>query len=260
MSLSTLIDRLSGRMKQREVNSHDTLLAAARSNADGKEIDIGAVEEALYSTRQSLDDFRQLCEREVERKTYRDRFSMLATRRNKHEAVEKLVATESRKFEEIRQSYNDRISKLAADLRIAEKDLSESADAREWLLRPQNVDGAIGVEYREALDRLQEAESALSESSMAVRSLKGDLSAEKAFVEQYEKIAKNTISGGTPLDIRERTQLGPADRVRLEEHEQRRDRIIKRLAEAEKDLTEKQSIRDAAAKVVEGIEHRVLRG
>jgi chromosome segregation ATPase len=239
-ALMDLFDRITSRRRDRELSAQEQLAAAAKRHVLGETVDVGAVEEALFTTGQSIDDFRKLCESEAQRRKCFQRIENGASSKTKLDRVEQQIAAEIMKFSEIRSAHEARVGKLDEERREIVPLVDTAAAAKDWLLDPRNAVGAVGDEYREALDQEQQAESAVEGLQRVAKELRRDMKSCDDEIEHVRSQYDGVIGTSRP-PIRKAGEPHvrpiPADIAeKIDTLEQKKTRASRRLSETQVEL------------------------
>jgi hypothetical protein len=232
ITAADIFDRLSSRSRERTLSNHDILTAAAKRHCKGETVDAGSVEEALFATGQTVEDFRKLCEYEKRRSECFAKLEVSPAAKTRRDKLDQQIAAETTKFEEIRKGYETRVAKLQEERLEAAHVVDTAAQAKDWLLDPRNVAGKLAIEYREALKAQEEAGSAAETLERAERDLRKDLkSIDAEIAETLAKHEKTLADRGIPNTLKkDGTQYVPAeDAAKIEDLKRKRARVEQRL-------------------------------
>jgi len=258
-----LLDKLANRMRQRELNHHDRLAAAAKAAARGESVDIASLEEALVSTRQSVDDFRALCEYEAERAQRLAVFEKLANAQGKYDKLQRAMDAEDAKFREARDAFQKRYNALADQAKEISREVDAATAARDWLLDYHNVRGGLGSEYRAAIKAKEAADHKVGDITRQIKAIGDDIKSVDRSVEEIFKQHENTIAErGYPLVRKDGEAVQrplPPDAVEaVDELHKRKRRLETRLTETRGELPAAEKAAAAAAARVAEVEKRLL--
>jgi predicted nuclease with TOPRIM domain len=241
--IADLFDRITSRRRERELSAHDQLASAAKRHVRGEQVDPASIEEALFSTGQSVADFRKLCDIEEKRHDCFRKIEGGAASKTKLEKLEQMIEAEGRKFLEIRSAHESRVGKLDEERRQVAQIVEAAATAKDWLLDLRNVAGALGVEYREALEAHEHAEGEVSRLRLRVKQLRNAVtSAEdeaEAIRSQWDRVITDGNAGFPVVRKRGDSHSKPLPRdvaEKLEQIDQEKAKSARRLAEAEAEL------------------------
>ena len=238
--LADIFDRITSRRRDRELSAQEQLAAAAKRHVLGETVDVGSIEDALFTTGQSVDDFRKLCESEDQRRKCFQRIEAGASSKTKLDRVEQQIAAEIMKFSEIRSAHEARVAKLDDERREVVPLVDAAAAAKDWLLDPRNAIGAVGQEYREALDQEQQAESVVEGLQRAAKELRGDVKSCDSEIE-HVRSQLDAVLGGSRPPIRKAGEPHvrpiPADVAeKIDSLEQKKTRQTRRLSETQVEI------------------------
>lgn len=258
-----LLEKLTSRMRARELNAHDQLAAAAKAAARGQSVDVGSLEEALVSTRQTVDDFRLLCEHETVRAERLAALEKLAPTKAKHTKLRAAMDAELAKFNSVRDAFQSRYSKLEVEAREVEREVEAASRARDWLLDYHNTRGALGVQYREAIDEQTAAASAVDQLNRRISDLQRGIKGCDSEIEQTRAEWDRTLLTSGPPTVRKKGEAGeralPAEVVdKIEELDRKKQRLVAQLAEADREIASAQKAVAAAEARVAELQKRLL--
>lgn len=260
MALADLLEKVSGRLRQREGSALDQLSAAATAHAKGQAVDVGSVEHALVDARLEIDDFRQMCERAEMRLEKQAQFDGLAAARTKAAKIQGEIDAAHAKLEEARAAYQRAYEGLRDRQLVAERDVEKGEQARGWLLDLQNVAGSIRGEYQAALDRHQLAETERGRIERDIREHRSDIRSEGDWLRQLLGDVAKDLSATDPNQIRAaRMGLSKPTLDKIENHERRKAKLEAALGDLEAALKAAVKECDAATAAVEAIQTRILR-
>lgn len=254
-AIADLFDRLTNRVRDRELSAHDQLAAAAKRHVGGDNVDVGALEEWLYQTSQSVEDFRVLCEFEARRQKCFEELEQAPAAASKLAKIDAEITAANKKFSEARAAYESRLAKLHTDRGDVAPAVDAAARAKDWLLDPRNAVGALGQEYREALDAEIEAVSTVQRLERVIAEHRNDIKNIDSQIEGIRSDFDKTLSDRGLPSVRKKGEPThrplPQDAVaKIEEFELRKTRAQRRLDQAALDL-------DAARLMVPPAEARV---
>jgi chromosome segregation ATPase len=258
-----ILERLTVRMRARELNAHDQLAAAAKAAARGQTVDLGSLEEALVATRQTVGDFKSLCEYEVTRADKLAAFAKLAQAKGKQDRLRKAMNAEEAKFVEIRDAFQARYRKLEDECREIDRDVDTASAAREWLVDYRTAKGAIGDQYREAVDAEQAAREALDTINRRIGELRRNIKSVSADIEQLAAAADREITAPAIITVlRDGQPLGkrmtPDMADKADGLERKKKRLAGELAEVEKSLPAAEKAVVAAEAAVAKFQEKLL--
>lgn len=258
-----LLEKLTTRVRARELNAHEQLAAAAKAAARGQSVDVGSLEESLFSTRQTVDDFRLLCEYEAERAERLAAMEKLAPNKAKATKLRAAMDAESNKFNEIRDAFQARYAKLETEAREFEREVDAASRARDWLLDYRNVRGALGEQYREAVDEQAAAASAVDQLNRRISDLQRGIKGCDSEIEQTRAAWDRTLLTSGPPTVRKKGEAGeralPAEVVdKIDDIERRKKRLVAELAEVDREVPAAQKAAAAADARVADLQRRLL--
>jgi hypothetical protein len=263
-ALANLFDRITNRRRDRELSAQEQLSAAARKHAKGETVDVGAVEECLFTTGQSIDDFRRLCEFE---ETRRDCFAKLeqgSSMKVRLEKIDAQVAAENAKYQEIAAGFESRLAKLELERSQVSPAVSAAASARTWLLDAKNVQGTIGDDYRDALAREQEASIQSENLQRAMKETKNEIRFCDVEIEAIRTQHDRSIGESwRPREPREAGQphnrpLPEAAQEKIDDIEKKRARLSRKLSENQAEFEKTSALLTEAKNEVAAIQKRLL--
>ena len=236
-----ILEAISTRMAARKTSANETLVAAARRLAAGESADEAAVERALVETNTPLETFRdmvELCQRRRAWYAAMDKGPAAAARRDKAAGV---LEREAAAFQAAEQTWLARRRELSADLDDAERIVAAARDARDNLVRADNIPGQLA-------DRLREAHDAVAAAAGRVEKLNRD---RRQWVEQ-QKSQEGFAEHKRGLNLR--TPQGDA-----EDHARAAARAARRVAEVDVELATARQELEAAEKHVASLEAAALK-
>lgn len=260
MALAELLEKVSGRLRQREGSALDQLAAAANAHATGKNVDVGAVEAALVDARLDIDDFKAMCEAAVTRLEKQAAFDGLAAARTKADRLQGEIDAAFAKFTEAKDSYERQYAGLRDRQLTIEREVGRGEDARGWLLDPHNVAGGIRADYEAALERQQTAEIERGRIERDIREHRSDIRSEADWIKQLAGDMAKDLSATDPNQIRAaRMGLSKPTLDKIEDHERRKAKLEAALGELEAALKAAVKECDASTAAVEAIQARILK-
>jgi hypothetical protein len=250
-----LLEKLTTRMRARELNAHDQLAAAAKAVARGQTVDIGGLEEALASTRQTVGDFKAICEHESARTERLATFAKLPAAKRKHDQLQKAMAAEDAKFTEVREAFQARYRKLELEFREIEREVDTANAARDWLIDYRSAKGALGEQYREAVDAEQAARVVVDGINRRMGELRRSIKSVDSDLEQLTASWQREITGSLTIAVQRDghplSKRMPAEMAeKVDALDRKKKRFAAELAEVEKSLP-------AAEKAVVAAESKV---
>lgn len=261
-ALLDLFDRITSRRRDRELSAQEQLAAAAKRHVRGETVDVASIEEALFTTGQSVDDFRKLCESEESRRDCFRRIENGASSRTKLEKLEQQIAAEIMKFSEIRSAHETRIAKLDEERREIVPAVDAANAAKDWLLDPRNAIGAVGEEYREALDQESRAESEVEGLQRQAKELRRDMNYADEEIERIRAQHDKFLDGSRPA-VRKAGEPHarplPADVAeKIDSLEQKKTRLSRKLSETQVQIDRAVALVAPAKARVAAIRKRLL--
>jgi hypothetical protein len=260
MSIVAVFEKLGSRLRQRTTSAQETIEKSAQALAAGESVDTGAVEAALVTAGVSLDDYRARVDFHVERKTRLDELDKLGAARTELEGLDKRIEAENKKHSEIVDAYRKRWVALREQADEASRQVERSRSARDWLLDPARAPLHLRDDYVAALDVEQKARERIGDVERSIRDLKDRHKSEEGWISQI--LAEDVRMIHAPSAVvtkNQRDKLTGAQATKLEEHERRRDRYARELAQAEKDLEAARADLVTAEAVVADIRKRILK-
>lgn len=261
MTLMTdLFEALGGRVKQRQGNAHDQLLAAADAYARGEAVDVVHLEEALHDARLTVDDFRQLCQQRIDRQQHLKTFEGLAAARTADSKLQKQIDAANDRFAQAREQFEKDYSRLRQQQMEHEAVIRRAETSRDWLLNPRHVAGAMSLTYQAALDQQQAAAEEVSRAGQVVRQLRDDIKAEASWIEQLGGEQAASLTATDPEQLRQQAKgLEEPVVAKIAKHKQRKARLENRLAEAEAELKQAEKTQTAADREVDRLQREILK-
>lgn len=260
MALAELLEKVSGRLRQRQGSALDQLAVAATAHAAGKTVDIGAVEAALVDARLDIDDFKAMCEAAVTRLQRRAEFDALAAARTKADKVQGEIDRVSAVFEEARATYQRQFDSLRDRQIDADRAVERGQAARDWLVNPDNVPGAIATEYRAALQRQEDATVKRGRIERELREHRSDIRDEAGWVKQLVGEQENDLLAKDPAAMRAAARgLTASTNDKLEGHARRLARLEARVVELTSELDAADKELQAATDAVQRLQERILK-
>jgi hypothetical protein len=259
MPLSDLFDRLTSRVRAREQSAHERLAAAAKAQAKGQSVDVSGLEDALFSSRMDLDDFRKLCELEEQRSAAFVRLEKLGPARTRVEKLDAQIAAENAKHEEIVEAYRKRWVGLRDEAREAQTVVDNSRQARDWLLAVENCPPGLRREYREALDAQQAALVARDGLTRSIKEKREQIQSEEHWIKELEgEGARDLAAIGDVITKSGRERLNRATVEKIETHERRKQRAVAALEDLQKQSAAAEAAILKADAAVHTVQKKVL--
>lgn len=257
--LAKVFDSLAGRMRQRKASAHERIEAAAKAAAAGQNVDVAGLEDALYTSAMSLDDFRKLCDLFVTRGEKLTRLETLGAARKKVEKIDRDIEAANKTHAEAVENYRRRYVKLREQADQAATEVAAARDAREWILAFDNCPPSLRDDYRIALDTEQAAVEAVGTAERAVRELSAEIKSEQGWLDQLtEDDATELHPHSITITKAGRDRMAGARGAKYDEHAARKKRLENRLADATKVLDEARAALVAAEARVADVRKRIL--
>ena len=261
MALADLLEKVSGRLRQREGSALDQLAAAATAHAKGQAVDVGAVEAALVNARLDIGEFKVMCEAAETRLAKQADFDGLAAARTKAAKLQGEIDAAHAKLEEARAAYNRVYEGLRDRQMVAERDVRRGEEARGWLVDPHNVAGSIRTEYQAALDCQQAAETERGRIEREIREHRSDVRAEADWIKQLAGDQAHDLSATDPNAMRAaRMGMSQPTIDKIAQRERRKAKLEAAVTELEAALVAAAKECEAATAAVESIQSRILKG
>lgn len=261
ITAADIFDRLTNRVRERTLSNHDVLTAAAKRHVKGETVDIGSIEESLYATAQTVEDFRKLCDYEERRKECFQSLELAPAAKSKRDKLDQQIAAETAKFDEIRKSYELRVGKMQEE-RLESAHVVEAASrAKDWLLDPRNVAGKLRIEYSEALEAQIAAGSAVDKLDRVVKEIRSDLKSIDAEIEATLAKHDKTLSDRGLPGVRRKdgaTFVPPEDAAKVEDLNKKKARLERRLQETNLELEASRLMVPPADARVAAVQKRLL--
>jgi hypothetical protein len=257
--LTAVFDKLAGRMRQRTLTAHEAIEAAAKAIAAGQAADVAALEEHLFGTGTSLDQFKGLCESFAERIKKFSELDALAAARRRVEKVEKDIEAATKAHAEATERYQQRHAALRVEAAEANVIVSMGQAARDWLVDPKNCPPSVRPAYAEALDNEQVAQVAVGDAEREVRRLTDEIRSEAGWLTQLlGEDAREIHPPEIAITQSGRDRLTAARRDKYDEHAARKKRLEARLVEANKAVEAARAALVDAEAAVAAIRKKIL--
>jgi len=196
-----IFDQLRSRARSAEATALDTIAAAARAVAAGGNANIDSVEKALAVVGKQPADFEAAVSLARQRAEWLALVDKLPSAKSQLGKTEAVLEIEGEKFLAAQDAYAGKANVLRFELEEANAAIRNGTEARERLLNPKNVPGAIAAEYAEAVAQARAAESARHSAEVRLREIDAKLSS------AADKVQR--ISGQKPEDIDPSTWKAP---------------------------------------------------
>lgn len=170
MSLSSLMEKISGRQKERQQQKVQSYRDLVKQIASGKEPDPVSVEATLEAAGKSLDDLQQAVKRYEQRMTWKAQAVMQAALEKEQQRLQKEVAAADKVLEDAETLHNEVTAPLYGELHQIKEGLSDASKARQLLF-----DSCDNEELRTQLREL-------SQESQRLMGENGDLQSRIAYV------------------------------------------------------------------------------
>lgn len=252
-----ILELLSRQRKQRVGTADDLLAAAARDHAAGKEVDLADVDRALHEIGMPVEHFATLVEVATIRRNAGAALEKLGLAQTKQRRVAASIEAETKKYEEVRKAYLDRMAALEAERKAIDEVVAKAQQARETLLVPANVLGSVRQRYEDALADRQQASATVERLRRELRQHRDRLKEAGRWIESITRSVDREI---TPVGIVKQPSRLPASVIRqLEAPELDKKRAQRRIDETEPQLREAEDKLDRAERAVVAIEMEILR-
>lgn len=225
-----LLEILRTRAGQRNQTALESLQAAANRAAADETVDHTAVEKALDELRMTVDDFDAMCSLARNRRQWKAAMDRGAAAEKKLAALGETVERERGQFEKIRAAWMARATELDAEIDVARRTAGAARDAREQLVRPENLAEPWRTRVADALAALQEAENSIGPLEREMR-------------EQRERLKSHTEAAEHHKNMNTMGHFGD-----WQDYERHAKRAERRLAELVPEHVEAVAARDAASK------------
>lgn len=252
-----ILELLSRQRKQRVGTADDVLAAAARDHAAGKQVDLADVDRALHELGMPVEHFATLVEVATTRRDANAALEKLGLAQTKQRRVAASIETETKKYEEVRKAYLDRMAALEAERKAIDAVVAKAHQARETLLTPANVLGSVRQRYEDSLADRQQALTTVERLRRELRQHRERLKEADRWIDSIARSADHEI---TPVGIVKQSSRPPASVARqLEPHELDKKRAQRRIDETEPQLREAEDVLDRAERAVVAIEVEILK-
>lgn len=251
-----ILELLSRQRKQRVGTADDVLAAAARDHAAGKQVDLADVDRALHEIGMPVEHFATLVEVATIRRDANAALEKLGLAQTKQRRVTASIETETKKYEEVRKAYLDRMAALEAERKAIDEVVAKAQQARETLLVPANVLGSARQLYEDALADRQQASTTVERLRRELRQYRERLKEADRWIGSITRSADREI---TPVGIVKQSSQLPASVARqLEAPELDKKRAQRRIDETEPQLREAEDALDRAERAVVSLEVEIL--
>ncbi len=254
-----VFDSLAGRMRQRKANAHERIETAAKQIAAGQSVDVGGLEDALFTAGMTLDDFRGLCDLFAARVEKLALLDTLGAARKKVEKIDRDIEAANKTHAEAVDNYRRRYMTLRAEADQAQAAVDTARTAREWLLAVDHCPPSLRDEYQGALAAEEKAVADVGHAQREIKKLSDDIKSEKGWLEQLAGEDVREIHPPTmTVTASQRERLGAARGQKYDEHDRRLKRLEARKVDADKTLADAQAALVAAEAVVAGVRKKIL--
>lgn len=260
MSITAVFERIGSRLRQRTTSAQELVETSAKTLAAGGAVDDAAVESALVAAGLNLDAYRQRVDFHVERNKRLQELEKLGPARTRLEDLDKRIAAEGAKHLEIVEGYRKRWVALREQADEAGRIVDGARNARDWILHPDNAPLHLAGEYRAALDAEQAAHVRIGDVERLLREIRERDKSAKGWIEQLEGEDAREIHGpSSAITKAQRSKLSATAEEKIAEHETRRKRYAREIADAEKDLAAARDELARAEAVLVDIRKRILK-
>jgi hypothetical protein len=257
--LDKVFDALRGRMRERTQTAHERIEAAAKAVARGENIDVGGLEDAMFTTSTSVDDFRKLTELFASRAEKLQTLDGLGASRKKAEKLNKEIEAANAAHAEAVEQYRKRFIALREQATAAQADVDRCRDCREWLLAPGNCPPSLRGDYDTAMADEQAALEAVSAAERTVQELRSEIKSEEGWLEQLaDEDARQIHPPQLTITKSGRDRLTEQRSAKYDEHEARKKRLERRLVEAEAELEQARAGLVAAEAALAAVRKKIL--
>ncbi len=188
-ALATIRQRVANRRTHHE----QTLAGAAIAIAAGREIDVGAVENALAQTGITPEQFEARVALHRERNAKRDALAKLAAAQKLRGELEERGQRATTKFECEWKKHSEAMEQLQAEKHKADAVISEALAARAFLLDTRNAPEAIASQLTSAREARRLALETVGRLESTIRDLQGQISLSARWLEQFTKTPADQI-------------------------------------------------------------------
>jgi len=257
--LDKVFDALRGRMRERTQTAHERIEAAAKAVARGENVDVGGLEDAMFTTSSTVDDFRKLAELFATRAEKLQALEGLGAARKRVEKLNTDIEAANARHAEATERFRREFITLRDQANAAQADVDRARDCREWLLAPGNCPPSLRADYDTALAQEQAAIEAVAAAERTIRELRAEIKGEEGWLEQLAgEDAKEIYPPEVVVSKSGRDRLTAQRSAKYEEHETRKKRLERRLAEAEPELEKARAGLVAAEAAVAEVRKRII--
>ncbi len=182
--MTSTIEALRGREQKAEREALEQIAVAARTVAAGGTTDLETVSTALATLGKSSTDFEAAVALARQRAEWLALVEKLPSVKSNLGKVETALQIEGEKFLAAQTTYAEKATVLRFELDEANAAIRDGTTARERLLDPKNVPGAIAAEYAEAVAQARAAESARHRAETQLGEIAGKLSSAADWVKR----------------------------------------------------------------------------
>lgn len=133
MNLTSLMDKVIGRQRERQQSRHEAYRTLVAQLADGKEPDAEQVDELLGALGKSLDDLKADVERLEQRREWKAQLDALPKLADEQKRLGKQVAAADRELEAAESKHTEITAPLYGRLDQIKQAMSQAEDARRRL-------------------------------------------------------------------------------------------------------------------------------
>lgn len=256
---AAVLDRLAGRMRQRTSSAHERIESAAKATAAGENIDVGGLEESLFTVAMGVDQFRQLCDLFSARRERFAKLDGLGAARKRLAKLDQEIESANAGHAELVEKYRQRYATLRGEANDSQAVIDEARNARDWLLAVPNCPPSIRPDYEAALATEQKALEAVGDASRQIRQLTQDIQTEIGWIEQVMgQDVRLLHPPKLTIAKSERDKLSADAQGRIDTHEKRKARLERQLGEANQTLAECQKQQAAAEATLATVRKNIL--
>lgn len=230
--ITAVLDRLSGRLKQRTKSAREIVEQAARKIAAGESVDEAALESAIVEAGLAVDDLGRLAEFYSRRAEKRKLLDALGGARKRLAAVDAKISAENAKHAEIVDAYKKRWLALREEADAATREVDAGRAARDWLLELANCPPSLQDDYRRLLDDEQAATVAVGDAQRLARQIREDIESQKRWIESLDGASSREIEAPT-VAVNYRNPVIRQNDEKIEDRRQRLKRLEGRLVDAD---------------------------
>lgn len=254
------LDALRQRSQSRSDQQLDVLAKAARDQASGQEVNVQAVDAALYDLKLDVDDFGRMVETATRRREAISSLEKLSVARGKRDKAQSALDREKVAISEAIQAYEQRAAALVEAIQAAQAVVDAAEAGRRVLLAPADVPGAAGRRYREAIDRVATATKEHDATQERHRDTAGRMKHHAGWIEKLAKVEPEEVDPTSWVATHGRAEWQrDGHDGQLEQHHRDWRRASRELAEIETTLKAAEEELEAAKRSLAAAEIEALK-